>query len=298
MGNYWWYVTVLDRGSVPSEECEEILYSAAEISGSIGTEVQELPDGVRMRIYYRGDEELSFWRNRLLAALDPWPGIRIEDIGKVENQPWAVQSEEAFPPLEVGDSLVVLAPWHRDKAPCGRIPLYINPASAFGTGYHESTQVVLRLMERYFSGRSLRGERVGDVIDVGTGSGILTIAALKLGAERAVSRDLDPAVIGEAKNNLELNGVDMGKVTLESGDLLEGVAGAFDLVLANILADPLVHMLGDVRRVMKPGALAIFSGMIERERDGFLEALRAAGLEAVDELQVEDWWGVSAENQA
>jgi ribosomal protein L11 methyltransferase len=153
-------------------------------------------------------------------------------------------------------------------------------------------------MERYFAGRSLRGERVGGVIDVGTGSGILTIAALKLGAERAVSRDLDPAVIGEAKNNLELNGVDMGKVTLEGGDLLEGVAGAFDLVLANILADPLVHMLGDVRRVMKPGALAIFSGMIERERDGFLEALRAAGLEAVDELQVEDWWGVSAENKA
>ncbi|MDR0649689.1 MAG: 50S ribosomal protein L11 methyltransferase [Synergistaceae bacterium] len=298
MGNYWWYITVLDRGSVPSEECEEILYSAAEISGSIGTEVQELPDGVRMRIYYRGDQELPIWRNRLLAALDPWPGIRIEDIGKVENQPWAVQSEEAFPPLDVGDSLVVLAPWHRDNAPGDRIPLYINPASAFGTGYHESTQVVLRLMERYFADRSRHGARVGDVIDVGTGSGILTIAALKLGANRAVSRDLDPAVIGEARNNLELNGVDMDRVTLEAGDLLEGVGGAFDLVLANILADPLVQMLHDVRRVMKPDGLAIFSGMIEREREGFLEAMGAAGLEAVDELQVEDWWGVSAKNQA
>jgi ribosomal protein L11 methyltransferase len=298
MGNYWWYITALDRGSVPSQECEEILYSAAEISGSIGTEVQELPDGVRMRIYYRGDEELSFWRNRLLSALDPWPGIRIEDIGKVENQPWAVQSEEAFPPLEVGDGLVVLAPWHKDKAPGGRIPLYINPASAFGTGYHESTQVVLRLMERCFAGRSRHGSPICDVIDVGTGSGILTIAALKLGAERAVSRDLDPAVIGEARNNLELNGVDMGKVTLEAGDLLEGVEGAFDLVLANILADPLVQMARDVRRVMKPGALAIFSGIIDREREGFLEALSSAGLEAVDELQVEGWWGVSAKNPA
>jgi ribosomal protein L11 methyltransferase len=298
MGNYWWYITVLDRGSLPSQECEEILYSAAEISGSIGTEVQELPNGVRMRIYYRGDRELAFWRNRLLGALGPWPDIRIEDIGKIENQPWSVQSEEAFPPLEVGDSLVVLAPWHRDKAPDGRIPLYINPASAFGTGYHESTQVILRLLERHFAHCSRSGEDVLDVIDVGTGSGILTIAALKLGAARAVSRDLDPAVIGEVKNNLELNGVDMGKVTLEVGDLLSDVGDGFDLVLANILVDPLVQMLPDVRKVLKPGAVAIFSGMIEREREGFLEALSGTGLEAIDELQVEDWWGVSAKNQA
>jgi ribosomal protein L11 methyltransferase len=298
MGSWWWYITVLDRGSIPSQECEEILYSAAEISGSIGTEVQELPDGARMRIYYRGDEEISFWRNRLLGALEPWPDIRIEDIGKIENQPWSVQSEEAFPPLELGDGLVVLAPWHKDKAPDGRIPLYINPASAFGTGYHESTQVILRLLERHFADRSRSGKPVGDVIDVGTGSGILTIAALKLGAARAVSRDLDPAVIGEVRNNLELNGVDMGRVTLEVGDLLTNVGDGFDLVLANILADPLVQMLPDVRKVLKPGAVAIFSGMIERERDGFLEALSGSGLEAIDELQVEDWWGVAAQSKA
>jgi ribosomal protein L11 methyltransferase len=298
MGNYWWYITVLDRGSLPSQECEEILYSAAEISGSIGTEIQELPNGVRMRIYYRGDEEISLWRNRLLGALSPWPDIIIEDIGKIENQPWSVQSEEAFPPLEVGDGLVVLAPWHKEKVPDGRIPLYINPASAFGTGYHESTQVILRLLERHFADRSRSGENVSDVIDVGTGSGILTIAALKLGAARAVSRDLDPAVIGEVRNNLELNGVDMGKVTLEVGDLLSDVGDSFDLVLANILADPLVQMLPDVRKALKPGAVAIFSGMIEREREGFLEALSGTGLEAIDELQVEDWWGVSAKNKA
>ncbi|MDR1515199.1 MAG: 50S ribosomal protein L11 methyltransferase [Synergistaceae bacterium] len=298
MGNYWWYITVLDRGSVPSQECEEILYSAAEISGSIGTEVQELPDGVRMRIYYRGDEELSFWRNRLLSVLDPWPDIRIEDIGKIENQQWSVQSEDAFPPLEVGRGFVVLAPWHKDALPAGRIPLYINPASAFGTGYHESTQVILRLMERYFADRSLLAARATDVIDVGTGSGILTIAALKLGAKRVLSRDLDPTVLGEVRSNIELNGVDMEKVTLETGDLLSDVKGGFDLVLANILVDPLVQMLPDVKKILKPGAVAIFSGMIEREREGFIEALSETGMEVIDELQAEDWWGVSAKNKA
>jgi ribosomal protein L11 methyltransferase len=298
MGNYWWYITVIDRGSVPSQECEEILYSAAEISGSIGTEVQELPEGARMRIYYRGDEGLSFWRNRLLSALEPWPGIMIEDMGKIENQPWSTQSEEAFPPLEVGESLVVLAPWHRDKAPEGRIPLYINPGSAFGTGYHESTQVILRLLEMYFADHSGDEAKACDVIDVGTGSGILTIAALKLGARRAVSRDLDPAVLGEVRNNLALNDVDMSKVTLETGDLLSDVGDGFDLVMANILADPLAQMLPDVGKVLRPGAVAIFSGMIERERESFLTALSEAGFVVLNELQAGDWWGVSAQNKA
>ncbi|MDR3255253.1 MAG: 50S ribosomal protein L11 methyltransferase [Synergistaceae bacterium] len=298
MGSYWWYITVLDRGAVDSRECEEILYSAAEITGSIGTEVQELPNGTRMRIYYRSDEDLSHWRNRLLDALEPWSEIRIEDMGKIENQPWSRQSEDAFPPLEVGKSLVVMAPWHRGKEPEGRIPLYINPGSAFGTGYHESTQLILELLERYFAAREADGSGASDVIDVGTGSGILTIAAIKFGARRIVSRDLDPAVLGEVRNNFELNGVDMERVKLEVGDLLSDVGDGFDLVLANILIDPLIQMLPDVRKVLRPGATAIFSGMIEREREVFLAALAGAGLVVLEELQREDWWGVAAQNQA
>ena len=137
MGSYWWYITVLLRGgTAETEENEEILYSAAELSGSIGTEVQELPDGTRMRIYYRSGEELSYWRGRLLDALVPWPSVIVEDIGKIENQQWSRQSEEAFPPLEVGRGLVVLAPWHKGSEPPARMPIYINPGSAFGTGYH------------------------------------------------------------------------------------------------------------------------------------------------------------------
>jgi ribosomal protein L11 methyltransferase len=187
-----------------------------------------------------------------------------------------------------------MAPWHRGKEPEGRIPLYINPGSAFGTGYHESTQVTLELMERYFASREAGA--VGDVIDVGTGSGILSIAALKLGALRAVSRDLDPAVLGEARNNFGLNSVDMDRATIEEGDLLAGVDGTFDLVLANILIEPLVRMLPDVRKVLKPGAVAIFSGMIHKERGDFLPALEKAGLVVVEELLREDWWGVTAKN--
>lgn len=295
MGSYWWYITVLERGEETSGgEREEILCSTAEISGSIGTEVQELPDGVRMRIYYRGDEDLSHWRNRLLDALEPWPDVRIEDMGKVENQQWYRQSEEAFPPLPVGETLVVLAPWHRGEEPSGRMPIYINPGSAFGTGYHESTQAALELMERHMKDVSPSPS----VIDVGTGSGILTIAALKLGAAHVLSRDLDPAVLDEAEGNLNLNETDRACITLETGNLLTGVAGSFDFLLANILLEPLLEMLPDVAGVLRPGGIAVFSGMTEGQRESFLPALSDAGMTVLEEVVKEEWWGVAAQNSA
>jgi ribosomal protein L11 methyltransferase len=294
VGSYWWYITVLLRGGTAGpEENEEILYSAAELSGSIGTEVQGLPDGVRMRIYYRSDEELAVWRGKLLDALVSWPSVGIEDLGKIENQPWSRQSEDAFPPLEVGHGLVVLAPWHRGKEPADRIPIYINPGSAFGTGYHASTQAVLELFERHIE----RSEgSFGRVIDVGAGSGILTIAALKLGAKSVKSRDIDPAVIDEIDGNLELNGIDRAKATVETGDLLMGVNGPFDLLFANILLEPLLEMLPSVRGVLAEGGVAIFSGITERERDDFMKALSGVGLDVIDEMIKEEWLGVTAQN--
>ncbi|MDR3353900.1 MAG: 50S ribosomal protein L11 methyltransferase [Synergistaceae bacterium] len=293
---YWWYITVLVlmEGSA-REEGEEILYSAAEISGSIGTEVQELPNGTRMRIYYRSDEDLSHWRDRLLDALASAPDVRIEDLGKIENQQWPRQSEEAFPPLPVGDMLVVLAPWHRGSEPDNRIPIYINPGSAFGTGYHESTQTALILLERCLSSNADRPARVADI---GTGSGILSIAAVKLGAGTVLSRDFDPAVVGEVCGNLVLNGIDDKSVLVETGSLLSGVEGPFDLLLANILLDPLMEMLPDVRNVLRPGGTAIFSGMTGSERDKFLWALSEVGLVVADETTREEWWGVAAKNPA
>jgi ribosomal protein L11 methyltransferase len=295
MGNYWWYVTVLLRnGESGHEENEEILYSAAEISGSIGTEVQELPNGVRMRIYYRSDEDIALWRGRLLDALAPWPEVRVEDMGRVENQQWATRNEDAFPPLRVGRRMVVMAPWHKGKEPEDRTPIYINPGSAFGTGYHESTQIALELFERYLDG----GGKAGNVIDIGAGSGILTIAALKLGAASARSRDIDPAVIEEIECNLAQNGIDTSLVTLETGDLLTGVNGSFGVIFANLLLDPLREMLPSVRGILALDGTVIFSGMTAREKESFMAALGDTGLVMSDELTKGEWWGVAAQSPA
>ena len=201
--SFWWYVTL--EGGPGSEE---VLASLAEMSGSIGSEESGGGNSVLIRAYYRTSQDLGFWIQRLEEALSPWPEIKIADMGKIENKQWHTDWKDAFPPLPVGETLVVLAPWHKGTEPENRMPLYIYPGSAFGTGYHESTQIVLTLMEKL----SLKGI---EGADIGTGSGILAIAAVKMGASRVRARDLDPAVLSEVMHNLELNAIEPGMVELE-----------------------------------------------------------------------------------
>lgn len=282
MDNYWWFVTIVsDDGN------DEVLHSLAEMTDSIGAEFIDLPSGAKLRAYYRSNEDLSHWREVINKAMKPWDTVRIEDFGKLENQPWNIVSEEAFPPLPVGRGLVVLAPWHKGSEPGDRIPLYINPGSAFGTGYHESTQIALELLEKYI-------KEGMTIADIGTGSGILTICALKLGASRVYARDIDPTVIDEVRKSFELNELDAEKLDLATGDLLRDFDHKTDLLTANILLDPLLTMVEDVPGVICSSGTAIFSGMLQTEQEVFLQALSEAGMTVIEECVKGDWWGVVA----
>ena len=284
--DFWWYVTIRSSAS------EDMLMSLANVAECIGSEVQSLPNGdTRLRAYFLNKEDISYWEDKLLAAAENMCKIEIEDAGKVENQPWHTVVKEAFPPLPVGKNLVVLAPWHKDELDGKVTPLFINPGSAFGTGYHESTQIALTLLEKYIT----RGAKVADI---GTGSGILSIAAIKLGASSSTARDIDATVLEEVANNLELNGVAKSKVTLERGDLLKGFDKQVDILMANILLDPLTTMLPYVPSVIGKSGKAIFSGMLEAEKPIFLEALASANMEVVEEFVKGEWWGVAAKVKA
>ena len=281
--SFWWYVTL--EGGAGSED---VLASLADMSGSIGSEESGVEPAVRLRAYYRSSQDLGYWVERLGEALTPWPEVKIADMGKIENKAWHTDWKEAFPPLPVGEKLVVLAPWHRGSEPEGRMPLYIYPGSAFGTGYHESTQIVLVLLER-MKLAGLEGA------DIGTGSGILAICAVKLGAGRVLARDLDPAVLTEVRFNLGLNAIDPEQVVPVEGNLLEGMEAPVDFLTANIIIEPLLEMLPAVPGALKEGGRAVFSGLLLKERNRFLEALEACGLLPVDEISMNDWWGVAVE---
>ncbi|MDR3230628.1 MAG: 50S ribosomal protein L11 methyltransferase [Synergistaceae bacterium] len=289
-GNFWWSIELEAENGASGGVAEEALMSVAVLSGCIGSELFEEKGTLTLRAFYRSSEPVEHWLSILGGILDgttrDFP-VRVRSHSRLENRPWDTAHLDAFPPLPVGTNLVVMAPWHRGKEPAGKVPLYIYPGSAFGTGYHESTQIALSFVERFIG----RGDTV---VDVGAGSGILFIAALKLGAADALARDLDPATVAEALRNMGLNDLPPDACNLAVGDLLKGVDARADILTANILLEPNLRLLPEVGRVLKPEGVAIFSGMTVTERPAFLSALSDAGLSLTAELTKNDWWGCAA----
>ncbi|MCL2010108.1 MAG: 50S ribosomal protein L11 methyltransferase [Synergistaceae bacterium] len=298
--NFWWGVELEAEGSLskPGENAEETLLTMADLSGSVGSELFEEDGKTVLRAVYLGSRDVSHWLAALDALKKDFPGARVRAHSKIENRPWHTEHMDAFPPIPVGAGLVVAAPWHSRKldkenesgelAASGRqrLPIYIYPSSAFGTGYHESTQIGLSFVERFI--------KSGDVVlDVGTGSGILFIAALKLGAARAAACDIDPVAIAEAKRNMEINGLPGSSCELRVGDLWDGAAEA-DLLMSNILLKTNFRLLGEMSNLLKPFGTAVFSGMTTAERAVFLPALSESGLSLLAELTINDWWGCAA----
>ena len=184
--------------------------------------------------------------------------------------------------------MVVLAPWHKEDAPKDRVHIYIEPGTAL-------EQVITQALN--CSGASERNLKSGwKVLDVGTGSGILALAALKLGASEVVARDVDPAVREEVEKNMILNDIISG-LKFEIGDGVKGLKEKVDLITANILYEPLVSMLTSFSRLICDHGLIILSGLLLKERDCFIDEMAKAGLTMVEELSKEEWWGVVASRQ-
>ncbi|MBQ9419534.1 MAG: 50S ribosomal protein L11 methyltransferase [Synergistaceae bacterium] len=293
---FWWTIEfntpVSDKSMARSEE---LLSTVAAISDALGAFVfTENDENGNKKLFLRADyngaigiDELLFKVKHIIEDPD-FREVNLARCYKTSNQPWETQHYDAFPPLNVGKTLVVMAPWHENEAILpGRYPIYIYPASAFGTGYHESTQIALTLLEEVV--------KSGDtILDIGTGTGILFIAALKLGADKAIARDIDPSTLDEARRNMNLNGINPKVCELSEGDLLKGFNDQVNILTANILLNPNVTMLPDVRRVLKPKGFAIFSGMTNVESSMFLSVLKSSRLAVDRELKIGDWWGCRA----
>lgn len=277
----------IEYGINQSEEnAEEILSTIAALTGALGAFIFKENGKLFLRADYDNEEILLNAKNYLDKP--EFEKVEISRSYKTFNQAWETQHYDAFPPLNIGKTLTVMAPWHKgERKTDGRTEIYIYPAGAFGTGYHESTQTALTLLEETV--------KPGDVIlDVGTGSGILFIAAMKLGAEKAFARDIDPEALDEVRRNMKLNGIDFNLCDVSQGDLLKGFNERVNIVTANILLQPNISMLPDVPNVLKPDGVAIFSGMTVNEKDEFLSVLKTTGLEPEKKLIIGDWWGCRA----
>ena len=198
------------------------------------------------------------------------------------DQNWNADWEATIQPTRVGN--YVVAPTWADLPPdlAALTVLRVDPKMAFGTGYHESTRLALRLLE----GRVPRG---GRVLDVGAGTGVLALAALKTGAASAIGVDIDPWSVGNARENADLNGV-ADRFENRLGSIDEVPETGFDLVVANILRSILVPMTPDLASRLAPGGTLVLAGILVAERSEMLAATEAAGLRLADEATENEWW--------
>lgn len=227
------------------------------------------------------------------------PGEYALEEALVDEEDWADAWKKYFKPLRVSERLTIRPTWEPYEPGPGELVIDLDPGMAFGTGTHATTALCLRALDRIIQG----GE---DVIDVGTGSGILAIGAVKLGARNVLALDLDPVAVSSAKANAELNGLS-DRIDVRESDLLGVLRGCetsngkpfnvqlpVDLVVANILAEIILRFIDDVYAALKPGGLYIASGIYINKEQDVRRGLEEAGFEIVRRDEQDDWIALTA----
>lgn len=194
-----------------------------------------------------------------------------------------------FYPIEIGEKLLIRPVWRDDYDPKGRTVLHLEPGIAFGTGTHETTRLCLEMLERYVKNGST-------VLDVGCGSGILAVAALLLGAESAIGIDIDELAVKSSIENAQRNDVS-DRYTAIHGNLADEVTGTYDIITANIVADAIIMLSGDIEKHMHKDTIYIMSGIIDSRLDDVLSALPKS-LKIVETRSEKGWYCLAAATQA
>lgn len=267
-----------------------VKYNDAEDAGT--------PTGpITVRAYLEVNEELEETRQKLEEALFYLGMIRTlpaPSYRQIADQNWMEAWKQYYKPILIGQRLLILPAWMESPEP-ERVAIKIDPGMAFGTGTHPTTQLCLELMEKIFDGgkNSVYGPP-SSIIDVGCGSGILSIAAIKLGAAKALGVDIDPESITNSRENAETNGVGE-ELILGVGSVGEILEGKFafksaPLVVANILAPVIVRLFeAGLADLVEEGGAVILSGILFEQEESVIEAGQAQGLRLTERRQMGDW---------
>lgn len=241
-----------------------VLFEEGDFSPS---EIQKVFTNAKEELKLDGftDEELGEWT--ITAS-------------KVINQDWSQKWKEHWKPTKASEHVIICPSWEECTRSKDDILITLDPGSAFGTGTHATTQLCIQAIEKYLK----KGD---EVADIGTGSGILAITAVKFGAVHAVAIDNDPLVIDVAKDNAQMNCV-FNKIDFShaTADML---TEQYDFVCANILHNVLAQIMGDLKNIMKPQAHMVLSGILDEKKQVVLDAIEKHGLRLVETMQQDQW---------
>jgi ribosomal protein L11 methyltransferase len=246
-----------------------------------------------------------------LSSFDIDTGNPVIEQQDVDDEDWANAWKQYFKPLRISERLTIKPTWEEYEASPGELIIELDPGMAFGTGTHATTALCLRTLEKVIG----EGD---DVIDVGTGSGVLAIAAARLGARHVLALDLDPVAVSSANENARLNGLD-DRITVRQSDLLEAIGAAgrtgggaaqkpdetpvssetgvrmpVQVVVANILAEILLLFMDDVYKALAPGGIYVASGIITSKEEVVVRGLEQAGFQVKDRFYEGDWVAITA----
>ncbi len=200
------------------------------------------------------------------------------ELNEKENQDWSKKWKEKWTVTPVTDKVIIVPSWIDYESKQDEVIVKINPGNAFGTGAHQTTQLCMKALEKYFKPGS-------KMADIGTGSGILAILAMKLGANSAYGCDNDDTVIETCYENAELNNVSI-EFEFNTADKL---TEKFDFVCANILHNILADIMGDLKNILNKNGIIALSGILDEKRDVVLEAVKREGLTLIDEIHQDQW---------
>lgn len=246
---------------------------------------QELQGLSRIKLYIEEQDDAAL--SRLHACIEEL-GLAMQ-VEKMQETDWEESWKDNYPPVEIGNSLVILPYWLQDTYEGARTPVVLDPGLTFGTGAHPTTQMVVAAMERAVKPGFC-------CLDLGSGSGILSLAALRLGAHSAVGIDIDPKAEDIARENAAYNGFGAPQFTAMTGNVTEDreimqhlAAQKWDLVLVNIVADVIIGLAPVLPNFLTEQTLLICSGILDTRLNDVVAAIENAGLSIVETRAQEDW---------
>lgn len=250
-------------------------------------------EGIFVKAYLPLNSFLNESVNEIKAAITNLREYQIDiganevSVSEVDEEDWSTAWKKYYKPVKISETFTIIPTWEEyTPVASDEVIMELDPGMAFGTGTHPTTVLSVQAIERFINKGDI-------VIDVGSGSGVLSIAAVLLGAEHVHAFDLDDVAVNSTKINAELNQT-ADRITASANNLLEGVEVEADVIVSNILAEIILKFTDDAYKLIKPGGLFITSGIISQKKGDVKDALIASGFDIVEVNEMEDWVAIIA----